>query len=58
MRGIKVTTRTSGRTFCMCQKCYEKDIDEIELAIEFDLIHKPVVVNIDQCEVHCQEKKE
>ncbi|MHA2280041.1 MAG: hypothetical protein ACXAC5_04085 [Promethearchaeota archaeon] len=58
MRGIRVTTRSGRRTVNMCPKCYEMETDGVELAIELDLIQKPVVVNdINQCEMHCQEKK-
>jgi hypothetical protein len=57
MRGIKVVSRSGNRTICMCTKCYEREIDEVELAIEYDLIQKPTVNDIGQCEMHCQEKQ-
>jgi len=55
MRGIKITTKSSKRTIHMCHKCYEKETDEITLAIEYSLIQRPTVTDVGQCEMHCQE---
>lgn len=58
MRGIRVVTRSKKETVDMCIKCYEKENEEIELALEFKLIQKPVVVNnIDKCQM-CEEISE
>jgi hypothetical protein len=57
MRGVKVITRSGKRTISMCGECYKKEMDDIELIIEHGIICKPIVSNIDKCEIHCQEKK-
>ena len=55
MRGIKVTTKSGNSIVCTCTKCYEKEMDEIELAIEYNLIQKPIVTDIERCEVCCKK---
>lgn len=57
MRGIQIKTRSGKRTICMCHKCYERENDEIELALEFGLIVKPIVTDIEYCELHFAEKE-
>lgn len=55
MRGIRITTMSGKLTLCMCHKCFNTEMDEINLAIEYRLIKKPEVRNIDKCEMHCKE---
>jgi len=56
MRGIRVSTR-SGRSLDICTKCYEKEDEEISLALKYSLVTKPIVTIIKQCQM-CEDTDE
>lgn len=57
MRGISITTRSNKRTINMCAQCYKKENEEVELALEFNLITKPVVTKIQKCQM-CEDEND